>query len=78
MKKTYKRKVYTRKPRVKRIRKPITFYDNSPCLLPKQLGNSCYICGDNHAKKCKWKNREDFASDVILLLKTQNETLFIN
>ena len=79
-KKTYKKRVYTRKLRVKRITKSRKFFDNSPSLLDKQLGNNCYICGGTHKNKCKWKNKEDFASDVLLLLKAEieNDTLFIS
>jgi len=67
--KTYTKKIWKKKPRVQRIRKLTKFFDNSPCLLDKQLGNKCYICGGTHENRCKWKNKEDFASDVLLLIK---------
>ena len=69
--KTYTKKIWKKKPRVQRIRKLTKFFDNSPCLLDKQLGNKCYICGGTHENKykCKWKNKEDFAVSVLLLIK---------
>ena len=71
------KKYDTIKIRVQRNRKPTKFFDNSPCLLDKQLGNKCYICGSTGKCKCKckckWKNKEEFAVSVLLLIKSKIE-----
>jgi hypothetical protein len=70
-------------PNNKRKSKPTNFYDNSPCLLPKQLGSNktkkkyiykrvnCKICfSQNHfTRHCIFQNTEEFACEVLLCLR---------